>query len=241
MSLQIDDVSTSAENAQPELVEAQASVCPSEETSHVDAQMDKQPDESTNRDHVETETSEPPQPEGRCLDPRTDSQPLPSESTEPDEPQTIVSPQKESMPEDSPTAQTTSLPDASSHKKSKEKRKSSPMPERTEPRLTRRRLQLEESPGSDCKNIRSANSLEKPSSSPQPWKKTSAVIKPALQTDTTDHQPPSKKARRKSVAAVAEDHQEESTQAAVSEAGQAGRSDLQQSGTHAHRFYPTDV
>lgn len=236
MSLQIDDASTSAENAQPELVEAQASICPSEETLHVEAQMDKQPDESTNGDHAEAETCNSPQPEGACLDPLTDSQPLPAESTETDEPQTIVSPQKESMPEDSPAAQTTSLLDASSHKKSKEKKKYSPMPERTEPRLTRRRLQLEESPGSDGKRIRPASSLEQPSSSPQLREKTSSVIKSVLQTDATDDQPPSKKARRKSAAAG-----EESTQAAVSEAGQAGWSDIYQCGTHGDRFDPTDV
>lgn len=238
MSLQADDASTSADNAQPELAEAQASICPSEETLHVDTQTDKQPDESTKGAHDETETSKSFQPEGPCLDPPTDSQPLPAESTETDEPQTMASPQKGSVPEDSPAAQTTSLSDASSHKKSKEKKKSSPMPERTEPRLTRRRLQLEESPGSDGTKNRSASSLEQPSSSPQPRKKTSSVIMSALQTVAADDQPPSKKARRKSLEAVAEDQQEESTQAAVSEAGRAGWSDIYRCGTQTD---PTDV
>nr|XP_046239276.1 telomeric repeat-binding factor 2-interacting protein 1 isoform X2 [Scatophagus argus]XP_046239277.1 telomeric repeat-binding factor 2-interacting protein 1 isoform X2 [Scatophagus argus] len=217
---QIEAQSIAVENRQPEVVEAQTSTCSQGEVQHVTPQTDKEPDESTKVVTVEAETYNSPQPEVRCLDSPADAHPIPAESTEPetDGPQTVVPPQKESVPEDSPCSLTKSLPDTSSQKEPKEK--SSPRPHQQQRRSTRRQLQLEESsPESYGKKLRSASSFpEQLSSSPQSLKKTKSAIKSPSQQDTTVDQPPSKKARGKSVAAVADSQQEESGQAAVSEA-----------------------
>ncbi|XP_045932272.1 telomeric repeat-binding factor 2-interacting protein 1 [Micropterus dolomieu] len=215
---QIEDLSIPAESTQQEIVEAQTSASPGGEVQHVSPQIDKQPTESTQAGTVEAETPNSPQiTEDPCVDPLTDAHPIPAESTEPetDEPQTIVSPQKESAPEDSPAAQPRSLPDTSSQKKPKEKQKASPEREQPQRRFTRRQLQLEEllSPKPYGKKLRSASSsAEQPSSSPQPSKKTKSAVKSALQKDTTADQPPSKRARGKSTAAVEESQQEEITE-----------------------------
>ncbi|XP_051272058.1 telomeric repeat-binding factor 2-interacting protein 1 isoform X2 [Dicentrarchus labrax] len=217
---QIDDQFIPAESTQPETVEAQTSVSTEGEVQHVNPQTDKQPAGST---QVETEVSNSPQPEGPCLDTQTDAPPLPAESTEPgtDETQTKVSPQKDSVPVDSPPAQPKSLPSTSSQKKPKEKQKSSPRLEQPLRRLTRRQLQLDESPEPYGKKLRSSSSsAEQPSSSPQPLRKTKAAVKSALQKDTTVDQPPSKRAREKTVSET-ESQQEEIGQATVPETAQA--------------------
>uniref|UniRef100_A0A8C4E3L4 Telomeric repeat-binding factor 2-interacting protein 1 n=1 Tax=Dicentrarchus labrax TaxID=13489 RepID=A0A8C4E3L4_DICLA len=221
VSPQIDDQFIPAESTQPETVEAQTSVSTEGEVQHVNPQTDKQPAGST---QVETEVSNSPQPEGPCLDTQTDAPPLPAESTEPgtDETQTKVSPQKDSVPVDSPPAQPKSLPSTSSQKKPKEKQKSSPRLEQPLRRLTRRQLQLDESPEPYGKKLRSSSSsAEQPSSSPQPLRKTKAAVKSALQKDTTVDQPPSKRAREKTVSET-ESQQEEIGQATVPETAQAG-------------------
>lgn len=248
MSSQIDALSVSAENAQPEIVEAQTSICPQGEMQHVNPQTDKQPAECTKGETVEAETSKSPQSEGPCLDPLTDSHTLPTESTEPEteEAQTVVSPQKESIPEDFPPARPKSLSDSSSQKKPKEKQKSSPGLEQPQRRVTRRQLQLQKSSSPECHNKKlrlSTSTPEQPSSSPQPSRKT----KTALQKDTAMDQPPSKKSRGKSLAAVAENQLEESRQGAVSETAQAGLLYIYQCGTqktqrqHFNSFYNADI
>ncbi|KAF1391862.1 hypothetical protein PFLUV_G00046460 [Perca fluviatilis] len=215
---QIDDQSFPSESPQPKVGEAQRSFSPQEKVQHVNPQTDEQPTESTQVGTVEAETSNSPQPEGPCLDPQTDAHPIPAESTEP-ETDELISPQKESVPEDSPPAQ----PETSSQKKPKAQQKASPKPEQPQRRLTRRQLVLEElSPEPYGKKLRSSTSSPgQPLSSPQPSKKTKSAVKSALQKDTTIEQPPSKRARGKSVTAVAESQEEGSGQAAVSETPQA--------------------
>ncbi|XP_035517146.1 telomeric repeat-binding factor 2-interacting protein 1 [Morone saxatilis] len=217
---QIDDQFIPAESTQPETVEGQTSVSPEGEVQHMNPQTDKQPAGSA---QVETEVFNSPQPEGPCFDPQADAPPIPAESTEPetDETQTKVSPQKDSVPVDSPPAQPKSLPSTSSQKKPKEKQESSPRLEQPPRRLTRRQLQLDESPEPYGKKLRSASSsAEQSSSSPQPLRKTKEAVKSALQKDTTVDQPPTKRARGKSVSET-ESQQEESGQATVSETTQA--------------------
>ncbi|XP_039972526.1 telomeric repeat-binding factor 2-interacting protein 1 [Xiphias gladius] len=186
-------------------------------------QIDAQPipAESPQPEKVEAETSNSPQPGGPCLDPQTDGHLIPAEITEPETavPQTTVSPQKESVPEDSPH----SLPDTFNPKKPKEKQGASPKLEQPQRRTTRRQLELQasSSPEPYGKKLRSSSSsAETLSPSPQPAKKTTPAIKPALQKHTTMDLPPSKRARVKNVETVAESQQEESEEAAVSETPQ---------------------
>ncbi|XP_056294459.1 telomeric repeat-binding factor 2-interacting protein 1 isoform X2 [Pseudoliparis swirei] len=171
---QIGAQSTPSESRETEVVETQASIPPQEEVQHVDPQTDKQPAESTEVEPVEAETCSSPQPEGSCLDAQTDAQPVSAESAESEtkEPQTIIV-SVSSVPEDSPSAEPEFLPDTSPQKKPKEKQNASPKPEQRQRQLTRRQL------------------LVDASSSPEPSD---------LQTDTTDDQPPSKRARGTSVA-----------------------------------------
>ncbi|XP_076617149.1 telomeric repeat-binding factor 2-interacting protein 1 isoform X2 [Chaetodon auriga] len=221
-----------AEHTQPEIVEAQTSICPQGEEQHVSPQTSKQPADGAQVETVEADTSDSPQPEGACSDPPTDAHPIPAESTEPetDAPQTIISPQKESLPEDSPPAPPNSLPDSSSQKKPKEKQKSSPRLEQPQRRSTRRQLQLEDSasPEPYGKKLRSSlSSAEQPSTSPQPLKKTKSAHISALQKDTTDDEEPSKRAEGKS---AAESKQETSGQDAVSETTRAESNPMPQKG-----------
>ncbi|XP_037632512.1 telomeric repeat-binding factor 2-interacting protein 1 [Sebastes umbrosus] len=223
---QIDALSEPSENTQPEIVEAQTSIPPQEEEQHVNSQTDKQPAESSQVETVEAEASNSPQPEGPCLDTQTDARPIPADSAEPemDEPQTIISPQKESVPEDSLPDQPESLPDTPPQKKPKEKQKASLEPEQPQRRSTRRQLVVEmmSSPEPYAKKLRSSTpSPVLSSSSLQPSKKTKSAVKSPLQTDTTVDQPPSKRARGKSLAAVEESQQEETEKAVVSETAQA--------------------
>ncbi|XP_078104956.1 telomeric repeat-binding factor 2-interacting protein 1 [Sander vitreus] len=220
---QIDDLLIPSESTQPKIGDGQTPISPQEKVQHVNPQTDEQLAESTQVETVEAETSNSPQPEGPCLDPQTDARPIPAESTEP-ETDELISPQKESVPEDSPPAQPESLPETSSQKKPKAQQKASPKPEQPQRRLTRRQLVLDElsSPEPYGKKLRSSTtSPGQPSSSPQPSKKTKSAVKSALQKDTTVEQPPSKRARGKSVTAVAESQEERSGQAAVSETAQA--------------------
>lgn len=196
-------------------------MCSQGEEQQVDPEKDKQPVETTKGETDEPETCKSPQDEGHCLDLPTDSDPLPAGRAEPhsDDPQTEVSPQKESMPEN---VLPTQLPDSSSQ--SKQMQKPSPRPEQSQRRSTRRQLQLDESPSPEHYNKRlrsSASFTEQPSSSPHPLKKTKQAINSALQKDTTVNQTPSKKARGRSLAAMAES-QQENGQAPVSETAPAG-------------------
>ncbi|XP_034389606.1 telomeric repeat-binding factor 2-interacting protein 1 [Cyclopterus lumpus] len=213
---QIGAQSTPSESRETEVVEAQTSIPPQEEVQHVDPQTDKQPAESTEVETVEAETCNS---EGSCLDAQTDAQPVSAECAEPEmeEPQTIISPPKKSVPGDSPSAEPESLPDTSSQKESEEKQKASPKPEQLQRRFTRRRLVVDVSslPEPYGKQVRSSTtSPGRLSLSPQPSKKTKAANKSNLQTDTTEDQPPSKRARGKSVA---------ESQAAVPETAQEDR------------------
>ncbi|XP_056252189.1 telomeric repeat-binding factor 2-interacting protein 1 [Seriola aureovittata] len=184
-------------------------------------QIDTQllPAESTQPENVEAETSNSPQPGEPCLDPQTDAHPIPAESPEPAraEPQTTVSPQKEGAPEDS----LQSLPNTPTPKNTKQpKQRASPKLEQPQRRLTRTHLELElsSSPQPYSKKLRSSStSPEKLSSSPQPVNNTKSAVKLAAQKHTATDPPPSKRARGKSVAPVAESRQEESEEAAVSE------------------------
>ncbi|XP_034725392.1 telomeric repeat-binding factor 2-interacting protein 1 [Etheostoma cragini] len=220
---QIDDQSIPSESTQPEIGEAQTSISPKEKVQHVSPQTDEQPGESTQVETVEAETSNSPQPERPCLDPQTDSHPILAESAEP-ETDELISAQKESVPEDSPPTQPEPLPETSSQKKPKAQQKASPKPEKTQRRLTRRQLVLEDPPSPEPygKKLRSSStSPGKLSSSPQPSKKTKSAVESALQKDTTVEQPPCKRARGKSVTAVAESQEDRSGQNAVSETAQA--------------------
>ncbi|XP_019116309.2 telomeric repeat-binding factor 2-interacting protein 1 [Larimichthys crocea] len=223
---QIDDPSIPAERTQSKLVEAQTSTCLQGEEEHVNSQTQKQPAESIQGETIEAETSNSPQPEGPCLDTETDAHSVSAESTKPetDEPQTTVSPQKESVPTDSSPAQPVSMPSTSSQKKSNEEPRASPRLQQQQRRSTRRQLQLEESLAEPYgKKLRSLansgkqSSSSSSSSSPQPLRKTKSAGKSALQRDTTDNEPPSKRAKGTSVAAVEEGQQEESEQATISE------------------------
>ncbi|KAG8007682.1 Telomeric repeat-binding factor 2-interacting protein 1 [Nibea albiflora] len=213
---QIDDPSIPA-------VEAQTSTRLQGEEEHVNSQTEIQPAERIQGETGEAETSNSPQPEGPCLDTVTDDHSVSAESTKPetDEPQTTLSPQKESVPTDSSPAQPVSMPSStSSQKKSNEKQKDSPRLQQPQRRSTRRQLKLEEESLHEPygKKLRSsANFAEKSSSSPQPSRKTKSAVKSPLQRDTTDNQPPSKRAKGMSVAAVEESQQEESEQATISE------------------------
>uniref|UniRef100_UPI0037E9267A telomeric repeat-binding factor 2-interacting protein 1 n=1 Tax=Semicossyphus pulcher TaxID=241346 RepID=UPI0037E9267A len=219
---QIDSQSVLAESAKPEIAEAQTLISvDGEEVQHVSPQQDEQPAESPPAETVKAETSNSPQLEGACLDSQTDFHLYLTESMEPEalEPQKTISTPKESVPQDSPAAHTESLHNASSKKKLKEKQKASPEPELPLRRITRRQLQLEESPGPEPygKKLRSSSSV---SSSPKPLRKTKPAVKSAPPKDTTD-QPPPKRVRGKSAAAEPEVLQEESGPAAVCESTQA--------------------
>uniref|UniRef100_A0A671W5B8 Telomeric repeat-binding factor 2-interacting protein 1 n=1 Tax=Sparus aurata TaxID=8175 RepID=A0A671W5B8_SPAAU len=211
---QIDAQFIPAQSKTPETSEAQTSICPQEQVQHVNPQTEEQPLENSQVEIVEAETCNSPQPEGPRSDPPTDAQPIPAESTETAEPQTSVL-------EDSPPAQPKSLPDTSAQKKLEEKQKASPRLEQQQRRLTRRQLQLEE-PEHYGKKLRSSlSSVEQLTSSPQPLRKTKSQ---SLGKDSTVDQPPSKKAKVKSAAAVEEvgkSPQEENEQAMVSETTQA--------------------
>lgn len=212
------------ESIQPEILEAQTSICPQGKEEPVSPQTDKQPAENTPVETVESKMSS--QPEEPCLDPPTDAQPISAESSEAekDDQQTNVSPQKESVPEVSPQAQAKALLTTSSRRKLKEKQKASPRLEQPQRRVTRRQLQLEESssPEPCSKKLRSLSSSAKQPSSPQPSKKTKSADESTPQKDTTVDQPPSRKAKEKSAALEeAEGQQEENTQAVISETAQA--------------------
>ncbi|XP_073324596.1 telomeric repeat-binding factor 2-interacting protein 1 [Pagrus major] len=216
---QIDAQCIPAESTTPKSSEAQTSICPQEEVEHVNPQTDEQSAENSQVEIVEAETCNSPQPEGPCSDPPTDAQPIPAESTETAGPQT-------SDPEDSLPAQPKSLPNTSAQKKLEEKQKASPRLEQQQRRLTRRQLQLEEPEPYGKKLRSSSSSVEQPTSSPQPLRKTKSPSQHTLQKDSTVDQPPSKKAKVKSVAAVVEvveSPQEENEQATVSETTQADK------------------
>nr|XP_020455207.1 telomeric repeat-binding factor 2-interacting protein 1 isoform X6 [Monopterus albus] len=128
---------------------------------------------------------------------QTDVHPIPAESTEPKraKAQSVISPQKGTVLD-------------------------SPMVEQPQRRITRRQLVLEpsSSPETYGKKLRSSStSAEKPSSSPQPLKKTKSAVKSPLQKDSAVDQSPSKRAKGKTVAAVEESQREESEEATVSE------------------------
>jgi len=217
VSPQIGAQSTPSESRETEVVETQASIPPQEEVQHVDPQTDKQPAESTEVEPVEAETCSSPQPEGSCLDAQTDAQPVSAESAESEtkEPQTIIV-SVSSVPEDSPSAEPEFLPDTSPQKKPKEKQNASPKPEQRQRQLTRRQLLVDasSSPEPYGKKLRSSKtSPRRLSLSPQPSKKTKSANRSDLQTDTTDDQPPSKRARGTSVA---------ESPAAIPETAQAG-------------------
>ncbi|XP_068451346.1 telomeric repeat-binding factor 2-interacting protein 1 isoform X2 [Clinocottus analis] len=183
---------TPSESPETEMVEAQTSIPSREEVQHVDPETDKQPAEST----------------------QADAQPVSADSAEPEteEPQTIISPPKKNVPEDSPLAEPEGLPDTFSQK---EKQKVSSNREQPPRRFRRRQLVIEmsSSPEPYGKQLRSSTtSPGRLSLSPQPSKKTKSADKSNPQMDTTVEQPPSKRARGKS---VAEHQQEESRQAAV--------------------------
>ncbi|XP_069546977.1 telomeric repeat-binding factor 2-interacting protein 1 [Brachyistius frenatus] len=235
---QIDDQAI-PEGGTPENRDVQTSICPQEEEQHVKQQTDEQAAESTQAETVEAVTSDRTQTEGPWVDLQTDTQLLIAETTEPerDGALTTVSPQKQSVPEDSLPARPEPSPQTSTSKKLKEKHKASPQLDEPQCRMTRRRLVLEaasSSPSSEPygKKLRSSsNSAERPASSPQPSRKTKSAATSALQKDTATDQPPSKKARGKSVAA-AESQQEQSGHAAVSETPPADESEsiLQKAG-----------
>ncbi|XP_062272022.1 telomeric repeat-binding factor 2-interacting protein 1 isoform X1 [Scomber scombrus] len=173
-----------------------------------------QPENST-----EAQTSSSPQPEEPPMDPQREA--IPAESTEPETDTSQSTPQQENVPEDS---QPEPLPSTSSLKKSKQKEKTSPTLVQPQRRSTRRQLELEDTLSSQpySKKLRSASaSIEQPSSSPQPSKKTRPAVKSSSQKDTTVDEPSPKRARGKREATVAECQQEESLQAAVSDTVQA--------------------
>ncbi|XP_040888851.1 telomeric repeat-binding factor 2-interacting protein 1 [Toxotes jaculatrix] len=184
----------------------------SEETDLTQTDAQPIPPESTQSENVEADTSASPQPEEPCVEAQTDGLPIPAESTEPEtaQPQTTISPQTESVPEDPLQP----LPNNFTPKKTKEKQRASPRLEQR--RITRRQLELEvsSSPEPNDKTLRS--SAEQVSSSPQPAKKTKSLFQ------HTADQPPSKRARGKSVATVAESQHEENAEATVSETPQPG-------------------
>ncbi|XP_047195421.1 telomeric repeat-binding factor 2-interacting protein 1 [Hippoglossus stenolepis] len=168
-------------------------------------QMDDQPVPavSSQPENVEAETSNVSQPEEPRVDPQEDA-PIPADDTEPEaaETQATNSPQKENVPEDSPFSSFTP-------QKQKEKQGASPKQEqRPQRQPTRRQLEASLSPEPYGKKLRSSYSAEKLSSSPQSAKKTTA------------DSPPSKRARRLSVAAAASSDELESVETVVSETPQ---------------------
>ena len=180
----------------------------------IDAQLI--PAESTQPENAEAETPNSPQTGGQCLAPQTDAHPIPAESTIPEtaEPPTTISPQNEIMPEDS----LQSPPDTLNPKMPKEKQEASPKLEQPRCRSARRQLMLEMSSSPEPYGIKLRSSLsssaEKPSSSPQPAKKTRSAVRPAPPKHTAIDSPPSKRARGKN---VADSQQEENEEASVFE------------------------
>uniref|UniRef100_A0A3Q3QEP6 Telomeric repeat-binding factor 2-interacting protein 1 n=1 Tax=Monopterus albus TaxID=43700 RepID=A0A3Q3QEP6_MONAL len=190
-------ISPIAVDSTPANVEDQTCSSLQEEVQHVKPQTDVPAAESTQAEIAATETSGSPQPKGLCLDSQTDVHPIPAESTEPKraKAQSVISPQKGTVLD-------------------------SPMVEQPQRRITRRQLVLEpsSSPETYGKKLRSSStSAEKPSSSPQPLKKTKSAVKSPLQKDSAVDQSPSKRAKGKTVAAVEESQREESEEATVSE------------------------
>ncbi|XP_068599035.1 telomeric repeat-binding factor 2-interacting protein 1 [Brachionichthys hirsutus] len=209
----IEDQSIAAESMQAELAESQSTVCPQGEVEPVDPPADKGLAERTQVSTVEAETGDAPQPEGPCLNPLTDLHPILVEhgELETDKQQTVVSPQKESGSEDSPPDQPMLTPNRLSYKKPKEKRKTSPMPER---RQTRRQLQLElettPPPEPYGKRLRLSTRFPKQRfQTPKSSSKTKSANKTVLRKDKAVDRPPSQKARGASVEAGAEGPQEE--------------------------------
>nr|XP_020454711.1 telomeric repeat-binding factor 2-interacting protein 1 isoform X2 [Monopterus albus] len=191
------DAQPIAVDSTPANVEDQTCSSLQEEVQHVKPQTDVPAAESTQAEIAATETSGSPQPKGLCLDSQTDVHPIPAESTEPKraKAQSVISPQKGTVLD-------------------------SPMVEQPQRRITRRQLVLEpsSSPETYGKKLRSSStSAEKPSSSPQPLKKTKSAVKSPLQKDSAVDQSPSKRAKGKTVAAVEESQREESEEATVSE------------------------
>ncbi|KAK2915222.1 telomeric repeat-binding factor 2-interacting protein 1 isoform X1 [Channa argus] len=181
---------------------------PHGEVQQVNPQIESQTADSPRVESQETETPDSPQTEG------------PVDSTEPDntEQKTTMSPQNVSMPEDL----LQSVTEPSSPIKRKVKQKASGKLEQPQCPKTRRQLEREilSSPEPYGKKLRSSSTTaEKTSTPPRPLKKKKSAVNSALQKDTTD-QPSCKRARGKTVAAVAESHQEESEEAIVSETPQ---------------------
>lgn len=176
-----------------------------------------------------------------------ESHPLPPESTDTDKTQTVTSLQKASLSADSPQPQSSSVPEVNSLEESQEIQLSPLRPEPARRRSTRRRLPLDSSSSSDNDGSQSVSTAEpppppSPSPSPSPSPKRSKKTKPFVQSpqrhDTTGEEPPSKKARGKSVSNVAEVHQEESRQAADPETTQIGLLHIRHRGSVARATLP---
>ncbi|CAG5979713.1 unnamed protein product [Menidia menidia] len=105
----------------------------------------------------------------------------------------------DTSPGDSPLPQLESTPTSTSSKKQKKKQKASGAMKQPARRMTRRQLEMQQSPEPYGKKLRSSSSSHTPS--PQSSKRQKSVGKSALQKDTATDSPPPKRARGKFTAA----------------------------------------